>query len=161
MKIIGFLFWIVIVLAILVFILGQLGVLKGKAPTNIGVNEGRLKPPSKSPNSASSQADLYPDHAQKDYAAVDPIKFTGDADSAMENLAKILEKRERTIVIRRDPGYIYAQCSTKLLKYTDDLEFLMDKPAGVIHVRSASRLGRKDFGVNRARVEAIRAEFNR
>jgi uncharacterized protein (DUF1499 family) len=160
MKIIGFIFWIVVVLAIMLVIAGQLGVLKGKTPGNLGVKDGKLKPPSKTPNSVSSQANLYPDHPQKDYAAIEPLKFTGDADFAMEKLTKILEKSERTVVITRDSNYIYAQCSTKLLKYTDDIEFWLDKPAGVIHVRSGSRLGRKDFEVNRARVEAIRAQFN-
>ena len=160
MKIIGFLFWIVVVLAILLIVLGQLGMLKGKTPSNLGVKEGKLKLPSKTPNSVSSQAHLYPDHPQKDYAAIEPFKFTDDADFAMEKLAKILEKSERTTIISRDSEYIYAQCSTKLLKYTDDVEFSLDKPAGVIHVRSSSRLGRKDLGVNRARIESIRAEFN-
>ena len=160
MKIIGFIFWIVVVLAIMLVIAGQLGVLKGKTPGNLGVKDGKLKPPSKTPNSVSSQANLYPDHPQKDYAAIEPLKFTGNADFAMEKLTKILEKSERTVVITRDSNYIYAQCSTKLLKYTDDVEFWLDKPASVIHVRSSSRLGRKDFEVNRVRVEAIRAQFN-
>ncbi len=160
MKIIGFIFWIIPALAILLVIAGQLGMLKGKSPSNLGVKDGKLKLPSKTPNSVSSQAHLYPDHPQKDYAAIEPFKFTGDGDFSMEKLAKILEKRERTIIISRDSGYIYAQCSTKLLKYTDDVEFSLDKAAGVIHVRSSSRLGRKDLGVNRARIESIRAEFN-
>ena len=160
MKIIGFLFWIVLVLAILLVVFGQLGMLKGKTPSNLGVQDGKLKLPSKTPNSVSSQAHLYPDHPQHAYAAIEPFKFTGDADFAMEKLANLLQKGERTTVVKRDPGYIYAQCSTKLLKYTDDVEFWLDKPAGVIHVRSSSRLGRKDLGVNRARVESIRAEFN-
>ncbi len=160
MKIIGFIFWIIPALAILLVIAGQLGMLKGKSPSNLGVKDGKLKLPSKTPNSVSSQAHLYPDHPQKDYAAIEPFKFTGDGDFSMEKLAKILEKRERTIIISRDSDYIYAQCSTKLLKYTDDVEFSLDKAAGVIHVRSSSRLGRKDLGVNRARIESIRAEFN-
>ena len=42
----------------------------------------------------------------------------------------------------------------------DDVEFLLDKNANVIHVRSASRLGESDLGVNRTRIETIRAKFN-
>jgi len=43
--------------------------------------------------------------------------------------------------------------------FVDDVEFLLDEKAGVIHVRSASRLGRSDFGVNRDRVETIRRQI--
>jgi uncharacterized protein (DUF1499 family) len=78
----------------------------------------------------------------------------------MAKLAAVLQKQERTVLVSQGPDYIYAQCSTAVLKFTDDVEFMLDAGAGVIHVRSSSRLGRKDFGVNRARVEAIRAAFN-
>ncbi|MGA8514734.1 MAG: DUF1499 domain-containing protein, partial [Burkholderiaceae bacterium] len=63
----------------------------------------------------------------------------------------------RTVIVQQDAGYIYAQCTTQILKFTDDIEFYLDKAAGVIHVRSASRIGRKDLGANRTRVEQIRA----
>jgi uncharacterized protein (DUF1499 family) len=61
--------------------------------------------------------------------------------------------------VTQSPDYLYAQCSTRWLKFTDDVEFYLDASAGVIHVRSASRIGRSDLGVNRARVEALRARF--
>lgn len=160
MRIVSYLVVLVLVVAVLVVIAGQLGMFKGVEPKNLGISDGRFKPPSKTPNSVSSQALLHLDHPQKDYAAIEPLKFTGDADFAMEKLANILQKSERTIVITSRPDYIYAQCSTALMKYTDDVEFWLDKPAGVIHARSSSRMGQKDFGVNRARIEAIRAQFN-
>jgi uncharacterized protein (DUF1499 family) len=65
----------------------------------------------------------------------------------------------RCAVIRHDTGYLYAEFRSRLLGYVDDVEFVHDAAAGVIHVRSASRLGRRDFGVNRDRVEAIRARM--
>ena len=46
------------------------------------------------------------------------------------------------------------------MRFVDDLELTFDEKAGVLHVRSASRLGRRDFGVNRARVEALRARID-
>jgi len=58
-------------------------------------------------------------------------------------------------VEQRD-DYLYARFETQLLRFVDDAEFWYDPAAQAIQVRSASRLGRKDFGVNRARVEAIR-----
>jgi uncharacterized protein (DUF1499 family) len=63
-------------------------------------------------------------------------------------------------VVTSQPGYLYAEFSTPVLKFVDDVEFLLDQPAGVIQMRSASRLGRKDFGANRKRLEAIRQRFD-
>ena len=160
MKILGIVFWVFLLGGMVLIIAGQLGLLSGKAPSNLGVKDGKLKPPSKTPNSVSSQAGLYPDHPQKDYAAIKPFEFSGDSVKAIEKLANILQSRERVVLVKREQDYLYAQCSTSILKYTDDIEFWLDKTAGVIQVRSSSRLGRKDFEVNRKRVESIRAEFN-
>ena len=146
-------------LAVLLVAAGQLGLLAGHAPTDLGVKDGRLKPPSTTPNSVSSQAELYPDNPQRAYAQVSPFKYTGDGKAAMARLAGIVERMPRTTIVRNEPGYLYAQCSTRLLRFTDDLEFYLDEPAGVIQVRSASRLGKGDLGVNRARVEALRRQF--
>ena len=74
--------WLLIVVALIVIagvLAGQLGLLKGKAPTDLGVHDGRLKPPSKTPNSVSSQAVLYPDHPQLAYASIAPLQLKGDA----------------------------------------------------------------------------------
>lgn len=160
MKILWYLALLVVALAATLVLAGQLGFLSGTVPRKLGVTDGRLSPPSQTPNSVSSQAALYPDHPQKDYANIAPLTYAGDGDAAMEKLAVLLRKSERTVIVTRRPGYIYAQCSTALLKFTDDVEFWLDKPNNAIQVRSASRLGRKDFGVNRARVEAIRAQFS-
>jgi len=62
-------------------------------------------------------------------------------------------------IIRHDATYLYAEFRTRRMRFVDDVEFAFDQNAGLIHVRSASRLGRRDFGVNRARVEAIRARI--
>ena len=160
MKIVGFLFFLVIALAVCLIIAGQLGLLAGKAPERLGATDGRFKPPSKTTNSVSSQASLYPDHPQKEYSSIAPLSFTGDGDAAMDKLAGVLQKTARCVVVKREPGYLYAHSTTALLKFTDDMEFWLDKPNSVIQVRSSSRLGQKDFGVNRARIEAIRAQFN-
>lgn len=138
---------------------GQLGLLSGTAPQGLGVKDGHLSPPSKTPNSVSSQASLFADHPQKAYANIAPLSFKGDGELAMQKLAELLRKQERTIVTVSRPDYIYVQSSTAVFKFTDDVEFWLDSQNHVIQVRSASRLGRKDFGVNRARVEAIRAQF--
>ena len=77
----------------------------------------------------------------------------------MARLAALLKQTPGTVIVAQRPAYIYAQSSTPMLKFTDDVELWLDTTAGVIQFRSASRLGRKDFGVNRARMEAIRAQF--
>ena len=159
MKILGFVALLVLALLVALVIAGQLGFLTGTPPQKLGVTDGRLAHPSKNPNSVSSQTAMYPDHPQKEYATIAPFKFSGDGDTAMDRLADLLQQSERTVIVTREPGYIYAQSSTLWLKFTDDMEFLLDKPNGVIQVRSSSRLGRKDFGANRARIEAVRARL--
>jgi uncharacterized protein (DUF1499 family) len=63
-------------------------------------------------------------------------------------------------LIESRPDYLYVQFMTRWLKFVDDTEFWLSPTEGVIHVRSASRIGRKDFGVNRARIDAIRARLS-
>ena len=125
-----------------------------KRPDYLGVKDGRLARPKSTPNCVSSQADpADPEH----YIA--PIAFKGPAAEAMAAVRKAVESMEGSTVIRQEGPYLYAEYRTRLLKYVDDVEFVHDAKAGVIHVRSASRLGRRDFGVNRARVEALRARI--
>jgi uncharacterized protein (DUF1499 family) len=123
-----------------------------KRPDYLGVKDGRLARPKSTPNCVSSQAD--PADAEH-YIA--PIAFKGDAAAAMAAVRKAVEALPGAAVIRQEGGYLYAEFRTKVMRFVDDVEFLHDGKAGVIHVRSASRLGRRDFGVNRARVEALRA----
>ena len=159
MKIIGYIAALLVTLAVLLLGAGQLGFLAGQAPTDLGVRQDRLKPPSLTPNSVSSQAALYPDNPQRTYADVLPLNYTGDGTAAMARLAGIVSTMPRTTVVTREPAYLYAQSKTRWLGFTDDLEFLLDEPAGVIQVRSASRVGKGDMGVNRQRVEALRQQF--
>jgi uncharacterized protein (DUF1499 family) len=153
-------------LAILVFVLvpaavlvvGQLSFLGGKRPDDLGARNGMLKPPVKEAwNVVSSQAALHP---HTDYHVIAPLKFSGDGNTAFARLTSIVRNMDGATVIAAQPNYLHAEFQTRWLKFIDDVEFLLDKPGGVIHMRSASRLGRKDFGVNRARLEAIRARFN-
>lgn len=161
MKIIWFIGFIVIVLPTLAFFAGQLGFLTGKMPQDLGVNDGRLKPPSYTPNSVSSQAYLYPDHPQRGYADIAPLTYQGDSQTAIKRLSQVLRNMPKTSVITEANDYIYAQSTTATLKFTDDLEFWANPTEQVIHVRSSSRLGRKDFATNRTRIEKIRAQFEK
>lgn len=118
-----------------------------RRPTNLGVKDGRLAPCKPSPNCVSSQADAAD---REHYIA--PIPFRG----SMADLRRAVESMERAMVIKAERDYLYAEFRTRLMRYVDDVELLYDQRAGIVHVRSASRLGRRDFGVNRKRVEALR-----
>ena len=152
--------WFVIVFVLLVVVAvaaGQLGFLQGTAPTDLGVRDGKLKPPSMTENSVSSQAALYPDHPQRKYADIAPLPVKGEGPASIAQIKAIVEGTDGAKVVKSEPGYLYAQFTTKLMKYVDDVEFWFDPAANAIQVRSASRVGRGDMGVNRKRIEAVRA----
>jgi uncharacterized protein (DUF1499 family) len=154
--------WIVVAVLALValsVLAGRAGWLQGRAPADLGLRDGRLKPPSKRPNSVSSQARLWPDHPRHREAQIEPLRYSGNPAAAMARLARVVEAMPGAQIQRRDGAYLYATYTTPLMHYVDDVEFALDPAAGVIDVRSASRLGHSDRGLNRARVEDIRARF--
>jgi uncharacterized protein (DUF1499 family) len=128
----------------------------GKRPDYLGVKDGRLARPKRTPNCVSSQAD--PADAEH-YIA--PIAFKGSAAEAMAAARKALESMPRATVVRHEGNYLHAEFRSRLMGFVDDVELTYDEKAGVLHVRSASRLGRRDFGVNRARVERLRGRIVR
>jgi uncharacterized protein (DUF1499 family) len=123
-----------------------------KRPDNLGLHEGKLAACRRTPNCVSSQAD--PADAVH---YVQPIAFQGSAQDAIAEARATVEGMDRVRVIREMPGYLYVEFRSRLMRFVDDVEFAFDEKAQLLHVRSASRLGRRDFGVNRARVEAIRS----
>ena len=152
--------WLVIVVLLLIVVAvaaGQLGFLQGTAPADLGVRDGKLKPPSMTENSVTSQAALYPDHLQRKYADIAPLALKGDGPATIAKIKTIVEGMDGAKVVKSEPGYLYAQFTTKLMKFVDDVEFWFDPAANAIQVRSASRVGRGDLGVNRKRIEAVRA----
>lgn len=152
--------YLILGLIVLTLTGAQFGLLNGHQPADIGVTNGRLKPPSLTRNSVSSQAALHPAHPQIDYAAIAPFQFKGgDAGASMRALLAALKATPGVHVVVEKPTYVYAEAQTRWLKFVDDLEFWVNPAQGVIEVRSASRLGREDFGANRQRVEAIRSTY--
>lgn len=152
---------VVVGLPVAVLAAGQLGLLRGKAPDDLGVRDGKLKRPSLTPNSVSSQADLHVDHPMRDYARIAPLPAGADGSAALARLRQVIEAMPGATVVAALPDYLYAQFETKVLRFVDDVEFWYDPAAQALQVRSASRIGRKDFGVNRQRIEAIRAALAR
>lgn len=149
-------------LVVLVLIGAQFGGFGGHRPSDLGVTQGRLKPPSLTRNSVSSQADLYPDHPQRAHALIVPLPLKhGDAATSLRTLATVLQTQPGVTLVEQRPDYLYAQAQTRWLRFVDDLEFWFNPARGVIEVRSASRLGREDAGLNRRRMENVRAAYLR
>ncbi|HVK31545.1 MAG TPA: DUF1499 domain-containing protein [Burkholderiaceae bacterium] len=153
-----FVIWLALAV-VAVLLAARFGAFAGRMPDNLGVRDGKLKPPSRTPNSVSSQADLWPDAPQRDYARIAPLPLSGDAKATIARIAALVEDLPGARIVERREDYLYVQFTTALMRYVDDVEFWVDPAAGVVQVRSASRLGSKDFGVNRARVELIRARL--
>jgi uncharacterized protein (DUF1499 family) len=136
-----------------IYVGAQMGLLSGTRPTELGIVNGTLYPvrvPAK--NAVGSLAN---NEAQR----VAPLPFSGDAAIAMQALKRAVQATPGTTIIREDGPYLYAEFQTRMLKFIDDVEFLVVPAESVIHVRSQSRLGREDFGVNRARIEALRSQL--
>ena len=121
-------------------------------PANLGTHDGKLAPCPSSPNCVSSQS---PDDAHR----IAPLTYSGRAADAMKKLTAIVQTFPRTSVITISDSYLHAEFTSAIFRFVDDLEFLVDETAEVIHVRSASRMGYSDLGMNRKRIEQIRLRW--
>ncbi|TAF02184.1 MAG: DUF1499 domain-containing protein, partial [Nostocales cyanobacterium] len=88
--------------------------------------------------------------------AIEPIPYHLDRDKVRETLLKVLTVVPRTEVIEQTDNYIHALSKSRIFKFVDDVEFYLPADEQVIHIRSASRVGESDLGVNRRRMEQIR-----
>jgi uncharacterized protein (DUF1499 family) len=153
---------------------GRLGLWAGAAPADLGVRDGRLAPPSTRPNSVSSQARLWPDHPRREAAHIEPLPLLrADAASpavagegidpaaagaaTLRRIAALLAGVPGTEIVTQRPDYLHVAFTTRWMRFVDDAEFWLDPAEGVIQLRSASRLGYSDGGLNRARIEALRS----
>lgn len=110
-----------------------------------------LAPCPRTPNCVSTQA--------AGTQAIEPFTNVGPKEGAMQRLLSVLEAMPRTTIVASDSGSVRAEFRTLLLRFTDDAIFVYDAATNTIHFRSASRLGRSDFGVNRRRMEEIRTRL--
>jgi len=115
---------------------------------------GVLAPCPASPNCVNSRD---PDPQRR----VDPIAFTGTPEAARSTLVRTLDGMERARLVVNEPLYLKAQFTSAVFGFVDDVEFVIEPGARLIHLRSASRTGYYDFGVNRRRAEQLRAGFAR
>jgi len=124
----------------------------GTRPVNLGVTNGLLAPCPSTPNCVSSQS-KDPGHA------VAALVYTSSPAEAMAKLKRIVQSMPRTKIVNDTPAYLHAEFTSAIMRFVDDVEFSLDEPATSINVRSASRLGKSDLGVNRKRVEEIRTKW--
>jgi uncharacterized protein (DUF1499 family) len=103
-----------------------------------------------SPNCVSSQAADSPHQ-------IAALPLTGDLANSRQRLLALLASQPRVTVVSDENNYIHAEFTSRLLRFVDDVEFLLGPQA--IEVRSASRVGHSDLGVNRARVEQLREQL--
>lgn len=121
----------------------------GKQPSNLGISDSRLAPCPTSPNCLSSDDE---DSAHK----VSPFQLNGSPIERWELVRKIVSELPRTRIVNETPGYLHAECRSGFFGFVDDLELHLRPSEGIIAVRSASRLGHSDFGVNQRRIETLR-----
>jgi uncharacterized protein (DUF1499 family) len=121
-------------------------------PVAVGLTDGHLSPCPSTPNCVSSQA-------QNESAQVQPLVYSGPPEVAWRRLQHTVRDLGGKIVTQQK-GYFHATFTTPLFRFVDDVEFLLDKQAGVIQVKSSSRVGSSDLGTNRKRVETIRTSYN-
>lgn len=115
----------------------------------LGVTDGALTPCPQSPNCVSTQAD-----PADDVHYAEPIAYDGAPDKVAENLTRWIEAEDGAELVRSDGRYLRAVFSSRVFGFKDDVEILIEEE--VIHLRSASRVGYSDMGVNRDRYRRIR-----
>ena len=124
----------------------------GKQPNNLGARDGKLTLCPNTPNCVSSQS-LDAEHS------IEPLTYTSTPAEAIADLKKVIQSMKKTKIITESKNYLYAEFTSAIMGFVDDVEFYLNEDTKVIHVRSASRLGKSDLGVNRKRIETIRTKL--
>jgi uncharacterized protein (DUF1499 family) len=112
--------------------------------------EAKTLPPCPgSPNCVASQA------ADGEHF-IAPFKVKGKPEDAFAALKTALAGQSRTVITEASDDTVHAEATSLIFRFVDDVDAILDKDTGLIHIRSASRVGYSDFGVNRRRVERLR-----
>lgn len=130
------------------------------ACTNMPPNEGDLEAPAtlaSCPPSPNCVCSIDTDRSH--YIA--PLEVSNDPDETWQMLLDVLGDDESISIISSDDHYIRAKAKTRLFRFTDDVEFLLNREERVIDMRSSSRDGLYDLGKNRSRLEGIRSAMQR
>lgn len=122
-------------------------------PPKVQLVDGRLRACPNSPNCVSSESDSAS-------SRIEPLAFQGPPEKAWDDLKETIREMGGKIQEEHD-GFLWTTFTSRVFRFVDDVEFRMVSTGGMIHVRSGSRVGYSDLGVNRRRVEKLRTLFNR
>jgi len=137
---------------IMISFLGVVFILSGCGKPDTGLTNGRFSSCPDSPNCVSSMA-AAAEHA------IEPIAYEGSREAAKKAMLSVIQSMKRSRLIADSEKYIHAEFRSLIFRFVDDVELFFPEGKGVIHMKSASRTGYSDFGVNRKRLEEIRRRF--
>jgi uncharacterized protein (DUF1499 family) len=123
----------------------------GKQPDNTGVQNGKLAVCPDKPNCVSSQA-------ADEKHAIAPLAYQGEKAASFDHLKNVINSYGGATIVEEKDNYLHVEFKSAVMGFVDDVEFYFPKE-NIIEVRSASRLGYSDFGVNRKRMEQLRKLF--
>ena len=123
-------------------------------PKSIGEKSKQLTPCPGTPNCVSSTS-------LQSSEQIEPMRYTGEQTDAHATLLSAIAETPNSTIRTQTPDYVHVEFKTLLLGFIDDAEFLFNPDEKIIHLRSASRIGRSDFGVNRKRLQTLRESFDR
>jgi len=132
-----------------------LGIASHYSSPELGIVDGKLRACPDSPNCVCSEAYAETDASHH----IPPVKLSGNNTEAPWKLLRQTIIDQGGQIIREDNSYLHAEFTSSIFRFVDDLELRMDRQNGLIHLRSASRVGRSDLGANRKRIEAIWQAF--
>lgn len=140
---------IIVIFAIIICVYFAYLSMNDKAPDTALV-DGKLRPCPDTPNCVSSETT-----GEK---FIEPLKLVGatQLDDLWQKAIDSLSEMGGTIESQGD-DVAWVTFQSKLFRFTDDVELRKDTEAGVVQIRSSSRSGKSDLGVNRKRIEALRA----
>jgi len=124
-----------------------------KVPESTGLRHGKL---AECPDKQNCVSSMAKDETQY----IKPFQYSTDFNKAKYALLESVRQMKRSKIISDSGNYIHAEFRSKIFRFTDDVEFLIDEKTKTIHIRSASRVGYSDMGVNRKRVEILRKIFD-
>ena len=99
--------------------------------------------------------------ARNDRHAVAPFRLKDNTPAVWQGVREVVANLPRTTVVKATDRYLHAECKSRVFGFIDDLELQLHPETGDIHIRSASRVGYSDMGVNRRRVETLRQNLKK
>ena len=140
-------------MALFLIVIGALGCVSDTRDTHSKILTD-LTPCPDSPNCVSTKSN-DPGHAMP------PLPYLKSGQESMDRLVDIVREMKRATIISATPSYLHVEFRSALFRFVDDVEFVLEDSARLIHFRSASRTGYYDFGANRRRMKEISDRYLR